>query len=531
MLDDDSLLQIFGHYQLAEHQNWNLRHTWRNLAQVCRRWRFLVFDSWLHLDMCLLLTINSPSMDTVNHLPPLPLVIDYSEQSRTITPKDERNIHLALKQHDRVHRVTLQAPSSRMRVLLEPMDILFPRLEDLSLVSTTIQDMNLMLPETLQAPYLRHLALRRIGLPKGLPLLSSTIALSSLSVTHIGASCYFPPGHLITHLPCLPHLEELTIGFAIPIPIPSSEQELLPPPIPPVTLPALRWLTFRGVDVYLDNLVAQINTPLLERLNVTLEFDLAYTLVNLAGFIRRTEGFECRFAKIDFRMKGGASMDTGHYRQHDPGKLILHVNCKPLDWQIDSAGQVCSALGTVVSIVEELTLGTDTFQLSSDWESRRDNTLWHELLLPFIGLKKLHVDSSLTLELGLALETAAGGSVLPELQEINASLTTDRENEAFSVFVKTRESVGRPVQVPGLVLSVPDVSHAEPEVPSAEPVSDAEPEVPNAGPEVHHWHVDLKYTANSGRLYRSRAMNLISIYQSFMQTQEQTFGSYDELRR
>ena len=482
-------------------------------------------------------------MDTVNHLPPLPLIINYSEQSRTITPKDERNIHLALKQHDRVRRVTLQAPSSRMRVFLEPMDILFPRLEDLSLMSTTVQDMNLMLPETLRAPYLRRLALHGIGLPKGLPLLSSAIVLSTLSMTHIGASCYFPPGHLITHLPCLPHLEELTIGFAIPIPIPSSERELLPPPIPPVTLPALRRLTFRGVDVYLDNFVAQVNAPFLERLSVTLIFDLAFTLVNLAGFIRRTEGFEYRFAKIKFG-RDGASINADHYKQQDPGKLSLHVNCEPLDWQIDSAGQVCSALGTVVSIIEELTLGIDKFQLSSDWESRRDDTLWHELLMPFIGLKKLHVDSSLTLELALALESAAGGSVLPELQEINATLSTDRENEAFSAFVKTRESVGRPVQVPGLVLSVPDVLHAEPEIPNTEPVSDAEPEVsdaepvldaepevPNAGPEVHHWHVDLKYTDNSGRLYRSRAMNLISIYQSFIQTQEQTFGSYDELRR
>jgi hypothetical protein len=423
-----------------------------------------------------------------------------------------------------------------MRVFLEPMSRLFPRLEDLSLMSTTIEDMNLMLPETLRAPHLRHLALHSIGLPKGLPLLSSAIALSTLSMTHIGASCYFPPGHLITHLPCLPHLEELTIGFAIPIPIPSSERELLPPPIPPVTFPALRRLTFRGVSVYLDNLVAQISAPLLERLNLTLLFELAFTLVNLAGFIRRTEGFECRFAQINFG-SDGASVDAGHNKQQVPAKLSLRVNCKPLDWQIDSAGQVCSALGTVMSIVEELTLGFHKgygLRMSSYWESRRDNTMWHELLLPFIGLKKLHVDSSLTLELALALESAAGGSVLPELQEINVRLRTNREKEAFSVFVKTRESVGRPVHVPGLVLSVPDVSHshAGPEVPNAEPVPDAEPEVPSAGPEV--LHMDLKYTDNSGKVYRNRAMDLmilISICQTFIQTQEQTFASYDELRR
>src|ERR1700743_3332026 len=55
-----------------------------------------------------------------------------------------------------------------------------------------------------------------------------------------------------------------------------------------------------GVDVYLDNLVAQINTPLLERLGLTLFFYLTFTLVNLTGFIHITEGFECLVAKIGF---------------------------------------------------------------------------------------------------------------------------------------------------------------------------------------------------------------------------------------
>ena len=45
------------------------------------------------------------------------------------------------------------------------------------------------------------------------------------------------------------------------------------------------------MDIYLDNLVAQINTPFLERLGVTLYFDIVFTLVNLTEYIHRTEGF------------------------------------------------------------------------------------------------------------------------------------------------------------------------------------------------------------------------------------------------
>jgi hypothetical protein len=457
ILDNDSLLQIFSYFRQAQEGDWNLRLGWRIIAHVCRRWRHLIFDTSSHLDICLLLTNDSPSPDTLSHLPPLPLVIDYSQysdRSRTIARpgKDEDNIRLGLQQYGRVLRVVLRAPSSGLRMWFELMNNLFPRLTHLSLLSTTTEEMSLVLPETLQAPDLRRLALHGIGLPKGFPLHSSTIALSTLSLTHIGASCYLPPGHLVTQLQGLPHLEELFIGFAIPIHLPSSEEELLPAPIPPVTLPTLRRLTFRGVGVYLDNLVAQINTPLLERLSVTLFFEPAFTLMNLTEFIQRTEGSGRLVARVIFD-NDGPSIDMGYYEQGGIRKLSLHVNCEPLDSQIDSVKLVCSALGKVMSTAEELTLDLDVGGAPSDWENTLDNTLWHELLLPFVSVKKLHVGSSLALRLAQALESNAGGLVLPELQELEVSLKIDHAQSAFSLFIETRESMGRPVHL--LAPSIP----------------------------------------------------------------------------
>jgi hypothetical protein len=252
----------------------------------------------------------------------------------------------------------------------------------------------------------------------------------------------------VRQLQDLPHLEELSIGFATPIPLPSSEGELLPAPIPPVTLPSLRRLTLRGVDVYLDNLVAQINTPVLERLNLTLIFDVAFTLVNLNEFIHRTEGFGCLVARVTFN-KGGASIYAG-YGRRGIGILSLHVDCKPLDWQIDSATQVSIALGKVLSAVEELTLVLDVDGMPSDWEITLYSGLWHEFLLPFTGVKKLRIGSSLTLKLSRALESVPEGLVLdflPELRELEVQLEIDHENNVFSSFVKTRDSVGRPVHL------------------------------------------------------------------------------------
>ena len=252
-----------------------------------------------------------------------------------MVPKDEDNVQLGLRQQGQcLYRVALRAPSSSFHTWLELMNEHFPRLEDIFLLCTTTDDLSLVLPENFQAPGLRRLALHGIGLPKGLSLLSSTIALSTLTLTHTGASCYLPPRHLVTQLQGLPHLEELNFSFAIPMPFPSNEEGPLPAPIPSVTLPALRRLTFRGVGVYLDSVVAQINTPLLERLSLTLFFELEIIAlpVNLTKFIQRTgrERLGCLVARVMFN-KGGASIYAGNYKE------------QPCDWQIKfcNAGLLC----------------------------------------------------------------------------------------------------------------------------------------------------------------------------------------------
>ena len=357
--------------------------------------------------------------------------------------KGEDKILLGLQQqHDRVRWIVLWAPSSSLRMWLEPMNNFFPRLGSLSLASTTVEEMSLMVPELLQVPDLRSLSLHGIGLPKGLSLLSSMTALSTLSLTHIRHSCYFPPGSLVTQLQGLPRLKELSIDLSIPIP-PSSEGELLPAPISPVTLPTLRQLTFHGDDIYLDNFVAQINTPLLEQLNLTLLFDLALTLVNLTAFIDRTKGFRCLVAQVIFN-KGGASIDADHERGIE--KLNLHVNCESLDWQIDSAVQLCKALEKVFSTIEELTIDLDMDGMPLFWEKTLDSMMWHELLLQFIGVKKLRIGSSLSVELSRALESVTL-ELLPELQELRVQPKINHGTDLFSLFVKTRKSLGRPVHL------------------------------------------------------------------------------------
>ena len=449
MLDYDSLLNIYHHYRLEDINNWNFRLGWCKLAHVCQRWRYLIFDSCSPLDMCLHLTNGSPTLNSLAHLPPLPLLIDYCKMATTQVQLDELSILTGLQQRDRVRRILLRVPSLPLRNCLATMSDRYPILEHLSLSSTTEGENSLVLPGTFSAPNLRYLALQGVGFLTGLPSLSYLTNLVTLTLTGIRASYYFHPAHLLTQLQGLLHLEELSIGFAVPIPLPSTEAELLPRPIPRVTLPTLKRLIFRGVAIYLENLVSQINAPILEQLILTLFFEIAFTLPALTQFIRITGGLRCLSAKVLFKREG-VSIVTNNGESLSSGSLTINVNCENLDWQIDVATQCCSALEQFLSGVEELTLDLDKDGIPSDWGEPLDSMLWRELLLPFSSVKKLQIGSSLTFELSDALKSDRAEldlNLLPGLQKLEVQLEIDDANRAFFTFIKTRELEGRPVEL------------------------------------------------------------------------------------
>src|SRR5712691_6798109 len=84
----------------------------------------------------------------------------------------------------------------------------------------------------------------------------------------------------------IPQLEGLSIGFSTTLPRPGSEGEVLRAPITLRTPPALRWLSFRGISVYLEGLIARIDSPRprLERFNITLFNQLNFTPPHLSHF-------------------------------------------------------------------------------------------------------------------------------------------------------------------------------------------------------------------------------------------------------
>ena len=464
ILDDDSLLHVFYLYRpflLGEDEDddarlaggdlsWVRGHWWYVLAHVCQRWRNVILGSASYLGVSLVCTHGTPVADMLAHSPPLPLVVDYSEENKDIT-EDEDGAVLALKQRDRVHRVRLMVPVTSLRKLISVMDEEYPILEYLIIVPP-VKDRStvLTLPETLQAPHLRHLTLVGFALPIGSRLLTTAVGLVSLCLVMNNPSTYFNPNALLHWLSFMPQLETLLIDFFLSVPHREIERQLTRTPIiTPVTLPNLHHFRFHGVSAYLEALVHRVTTPRLEKLNIDFYNQLTFSVPRLLQFINTTTNPRFDFAEFWFYDErvyvevcpaGEVKMKTA---------LTINVDCWHLDWQVSSVAQIFNSLSHLFSGVEHLTLEHWVHPLSSEEHNEVDRTEWRKLLRSFRNAKTLRIGDGLVEQVSRCLELEDGElplELLPELQELTYSRSGDT-GDAFTSFIDARQIAGHPVTV------------------------------------------------------------------------------------
>jgi len=179
IFNDDSLLNIFYHCRpipLDEDEDddsisrrkWSRgsERWWYNLAQVCRKWRFLVLASASRLNLCLVCTFGTPVAEMLTNPPPLPLAINYFDEIRELTTQDEGGILFALQRRRRIRCVRLCIPVSILQKVILAIDGEFPILECL-IIKSLADDKSMTLPETFQAPLLRRLILRNLSQTPG----------------------------------------------------------------------------------------------------------------------------------------------------------------------------------------------------------------------------------------------------------------------------------------------------------------------------------------------------------------------------
>jgi len=414
ILDEDSLLNIFGFCQpvhLEEDETdetgiklsgtWERERWWYQLAHVCHDWRVLILGSPSRLRLCLLCTYGTPVTDMLEYSPPLPLIIDYNDISNTddreLTAEDENGIQHALQHRHRVRRIRLAIPLPNLQKLIVAIDNAFPMLEYLYIQPPAKQHTGLTLPETLQAPLLRHLILDNIAFPLGSPLLTTAPAIVTLMLESItpSESAYVSPSQLLQRLSLMPQLENLGIGFRSPIPNRDIERQLLHAPImTPVTLPRLRLFLFKGTSAYLEVLLPWITTPILQRLAIAFFNQLIFSVPHLLHFMTTTEDVEFNKARITFSAQG-VEISLYPHEGSSVHAFNTNVTCKHLDWQVASAGQILNALGTIYSDVEDLTLVYWDSVKPLEWRYEAYRTQWRGLLTPFSKVKTLRVDHEL----------------------------------------------------------------------------------------------------------------------------------------
>jgi hypothetical protein len=357
------------------------------------------------------------------------------------------NIVAALKQHCRVREINIQCIPNSLMKKFAAMKKPFPELTHVRLYSD--DETVPVFPDSFlggSAPRLHTLELDGIPFPAVRKLLLSIQNLVVLSLWSVPQSGYISPEAMVTCLAALPGLKSFGLGFRSPQSRVGRGTRHLPPPIR-IALATLTKFRFKGNSEYLEDIVYQIDTPLLDNFEITFFNQLTFDTPLLRHFISRTEIIKAHYrafvafyngrAEVRFSPQKGTTMDEG---------LYLGVSCLPPDWQLSSLAQVCSSSLPPFSSLEHLAI----FSYRSHWQDDIESTQWLELLHPFTSVKTLDLADGLVPLVAPALQELAEErvtEVLPMLQNLlfYGQALSGPDEKAIQRFIDARQRSGRTV--------------------------------------------------------------------------------------
>ena len=460
-LPDNALLGTFEFYlgkDDPDHSDY--RHPydgWQKLVCVCRRWRWVVFTSPRRLDLKLFCTgqrsVNSKTLDI---WPALPIVVVAEDMG---SEQDVTNVIAALRHHNRVCKISCRSRQLQNTTTLlkgfGAIDGPFPALTSLKLIISFGQNVP-VLPDSFlggSAPRLRSLDLEGIPYPSIGKLLSSTTNLVRLSLSRIPHSGYIPPKTIIPCLSALLKLESLELRFQYPRPL-AHRATRHPPPLTRLVFPNLTSLDFRGDIEYLEDILSQIETPILNKSHFRLFNQLVFDTPLFGQFIRRTETFKAThtasvklFCRVVVITLSNREQKAYSYSQ----ALRLEIICKPLDWQLSALAQVLNSFSSSLSTLESLEIEGS----HDDWQDEIEAIQWQEFLHSFTSVREMTLGFKDSVRrIAPALQELAGEGateVLPALQNIFLRTYDWRPSgsvkEAIGYFIATRQLYGNPVNV------------------------------------------------------------------------------------
>ena len=354
MLLDDVLLEIFDFCRRIVHDDypfWPAVHpvsNWCILVHVCRRWRQIIFESLHRLNLRILCTHRTLVSTNLGVWPALPIVLELFSKRR-LEPQDEQNVITALQHQDRVCSVRLYTASSQLAKVVAVMQEPLPMLTDLYMRQTDFTvNTPVLTAEFLGgfAPHMQEVTLYHIPFPALPTLLLSTSDLVTLNLFQIPKSGYISPEKMVACLAALPRLQMFTIEFRQFASF--RPDQMHPSPVTRHTLPSLTDFTFSGEFKYLEDLVAQIDSPRLERVSIVyVEPPDHLQATQLSEFIDRSIGPELtpsRHALVHFH-SGVALTLTRKYPNSpncDRRSVVATISRRSFEWELPDVERVLS---------------------------------------------------------------------------------------------------------------------------------------------------------------------------------------------
>jgi hypothetical protein len=437
-LPDDVLLDIFDFYLDSDHKGpygpYQDFDAWHTLVHVCRKWRNVVFASPRRLNLRLVCRKRRSVRDMLDIWPALPINIEH-----VVGPGREMgldNIVAALGHRDRVRSINLGG--QQWQTLVAAVQAPFPELAYLELSSVGV-------PPALSdsflggsAPLLRTLRLTKISFPALPNLLLSASDLVDLKLHNIP---YIPPASMVACLSSLNKLTSFSLGFDSPQ---SRPDQPSPPSQSRVVLPVLTKLAFDGTSEYSEDLVARIDTPVLNQLHITFFPKPIFDVPHLKQFINGAKGFKpSKAAELRF------SPWTTHVDLQQPCSSSLGV--RHYGFQVSSLTLLCGQFSYLFSLVERLDLQSSR---TPDDRLRVVTLVMPNLFLKifqlFTATRSLHVSKEFVPPIVSALQELIGArEVLPNLRGLflEGSAKMVSIMKVMEPFVDARRLSGQPVAV------------------------------------------------------------------------------------
>ena len=466
VLHDDALLEIFDSYRKLM-SRYNGMWKWQKLLHICRRWRYIVLSSPQRLNLRIACTPRTPTRKLLDIWPPFPISVSSIPWDKT-DARCKDNIIAALERRDRVFEIDLSyIPSAELDQIVSAMEQPFPvlthlhvhpdnrKMDWIDMEATVTRIPVPPLPNALldgSAPRLRELTLQSTPYPALPTLVLSATHFQSLHLRDVPHAGYISPQAMVTFLHALPNLKFFTIRFAS---TESRPLQMSPPPLTRVVLPSLTDFHFYGASEYLVDFIAQIDTPLLDRLNMTFPSDVISDIPRLYKFLDREDGRK-PFTRAELWLcpqRVTAFLES-------PSGFEMDITCNVSDRPLESMTRLCDQLIPLLLKVETLEIHEDCWDGAEyfgydeqEWQDVVEDPDWFELFNLFVSVKSLYIADRLGLILSTVLEKVAEERVtgiLPALKNLfirELWPVDELVEKTITPFVSARQLYDHPIAV------------------------------------------------------------------------------------